>query len=76
MVDSMDETMAAIEKTGVTDLFTFPLNWGDLIGEENVKPHVPPVHMVNTMELLGFHLELGERPTEKSVDFLYIDHDL
>ena len=74
IVDSMDDTMSAIEAAGAKDLFTFPLNWGDLIGEENVKPDVAPVHMVDTMALLGFHLELGERPSDKKLDILYIDY--
>jgi len=74
IVDDMAETMSAIEKAGAGDLFTFPLNWGELIGEDNVKPDVPPVHMVNTMDLLGFHLELGERPTDKELDILHIDY--
>ncbi|MBW2324642.1 MAG: VOC family protein [Deltaproteobacteria bacterium] len=71
IVENMDETMKAIESEGVLDLFEFPLGWGQLIGAENVKPDVPPVHMVNTMDKLGFHLELGEKPTDKEVDFLY-----
>jgi catechol 2,3-dioxygenase-like lactoylglutathione lyase family enzyme len=75
IVDNMDETMSAIEGNGVKDLFTFPLEWGELIGVENVKPNVPPVHMVDTMDLLGFHLELGERPSEKKMDILYVDYE-
>jgi len=71
VVENMDETMKAIESQGVQDLFAFPLDWGQLVGSENVKPDVPPVHMVNTMEKLGFHLELGEKPTDRQIDFLY-----
>ncbi|MBW2087247.1 MAG: VOC family protein, partial [Deltaproteobacteria bacterium] len=71
IVNNMDETIKAIESQGAQDLFTFPLDWGQLVGSENVKPNVPPVHMVNTMEKLGFHLELGERPTDKEINFLY-----
>jgi catechol 2,3-dioxygenase-like lactoylglutathione lyase family enzyme len=58
VVENMDETMKAVEAAGAQDLFAFPLDWGELIGRENVKPDVPPVHMVNTMDKLGFHLEL------------------
>jgi hypothetical protein len=75
IVDNMDETMSAIEGNGVKDLFTFPLDWGELVGVENVKANVPPVHMVDTMDLLGFHLELGERPSEKKMDILYVDYE-
>jgi catechol 2,3-dioxygenase-like lactoylglutathione lyase family enzyme len=75
VVDNMDETMKTINAAGAEDLFEFALDWGELIGRENVKPEVAPVHMVNTMDKLGFHLELGERPSDKELDFLYIDHE-
>lgn len=74
LVDSMEETMKAIEAAGAKDLFAFSLDWGELIGRENVKPEVPPVHMVDTMDKLGFHLELSERPSDKELDILYIDY--
>jgi len=74
IVEDMDDTMASIEQAGARDLFAFPLDWGKLVGEENLKADVKPVHMVDTMDLLGFHLELGERPTEKELDILYIDY--
>ena len=71
----MDETMKAIEKAGAKDLLTFPLDWGKLIGPGNVRENVPPVHMVNTMDILGFHLELSERPTNGEIKFLYTDYE-
>ena len=74
VVPDMNETMKAINQAGAQDLFAFPLDWGKLIGPEKVKPNVLPVHMVNTMDRLGFHLELSERPSEKELDFLFIDY--
>jgi catechol 2,3-dioxygenase-like lactoylglutathione lyase family enzyme len=73
VVPDMNETMKAVGQAGAQDLFAFPLDWGKLIGPDKVKPNVAPVHMVNTMDRLGFHLELGERPSEQELDFLYID---
>ena len=36
-----------------------------------------PVHMMNTLDQLGFHMEFGEIPTEEELkafsDLLYID---
>ena len=72
-VPDMNEAMKRINQAGAQDLFAFPLDWGKLIGPEKVRPNVAPVHMVKTMDLLGFHLELGERPTDEELDFLYID---
>ena len=74
VVENMEETMKAIEDAGAQDLFSFPLDWGQLIGPDKVKPDVSPVHMVNTMEILGFHLELGEWPSTEKLDLLYIDY--
>lgn len=73
LIEKMDETMEAIEKAGAKDLLTFPLDWSKLIGPEKVRENVPPVHMVDTMDILGFHLELSERPTDAEVNFLYTD---
>ena len=74
IVDDMAATMMALEKAGASDLFAFPLQWGDLIGADRVRPNLPPVHMVNTMDLLGFHLELSERPSNEELDILYINY--
>ena len=74
VVENMEETMKAIEDAGAHDLFSFPLDWGQLIGPDKVKPDVSPVHMVNTMEILGFHLELSEWPSTEKLDLLYIDY--
>ncbi|MBW2622523.1 MAG: VOC family protein [Deltaproteobacteria bacterium] len=71
LVENMEETVTALEKEGASVLLTFPLDWGQLVGPENVRPDVAPVHMIDTMDILGFHLELGERPTDGPVDFLY-----
>ena len=74
IVEDMEETMTSIEDAGSRDLFSFPLDWGALIGPEKVIPNVPPVHMVDTMERIGFHLELSERPSNEELDFLYVDY--
>jgi hypothetical protein len=73
VVPDMNQTMQRIEAAGGKDLFTFPLDWGRLVGPENVKPDVPPVHMVSAMDIVGFHIELGEKPTDKPLNFLYVD---
>ena len=73
VVPDMAATMSDVEKAGGKDLFTFPLDWGRLVGPENVKPEIAPVHMINAMDIVGFHIELGERPTDKPLDFLFCD---
>ena len=74
VVDNIPETAEKFKKEGITPVFTFPLPWDKVI--ENVKPDLPPVHMMNTFEKLGFHLELGETVTEdpESIkDLLFVD---
>jgi catechol 2,3-dioxygenase-like lactoylglutathione lyase family enzyme len=71
IVDDLPEVAAAMERSGVTPLLTFPLDWGRLVGAENVRPDVPNVHMMDTMKKLGFHLELAEKPTDGALSFLY-----
>ena len=74
VVDNIKEVISAMEKEGVGPLVSFPLDWGKLLGPENVKENVPPVHMVNTMDILGFHIELSERPTDKEFKILFMDY--
>jgi catechol 2,3-dioxygenase-like lactoylglutathione lyase family enzyme len=74
VVPDLLKTAEKFEKEGVTPLFTFPLDWSQVL--ENVKPNVPPIYMMNTMEHLGFHLEMGEPPTDDGVgDLLFIDYE-
>jgi hypothetical protein len=74
IVDNIPETAEKFKEEGITPVFTFPLPWKKVV--ENVKPDQKPIHMMNTLGILGFHLELGEMPTEdiKSFkDLLFVD---
>ena len=62
-VDNMEETIEKFKKEGIEPLFTFNLEWDRV--SEDMKPGARPVYMMNTMEKLGFHLELGERPKDE-----------
>jgi len=75
IVDDLDDVGEKFKKEGIEPRFTFPLQWEKL--NENIKSKTKPVHMMNTMEKLGFHMEFGEIPTEEErkafSDLLYID---
>ena len=75
IVDDLDDVVEKFKKEGIEPLFTFPLQWEKL--NENIKSKMKPVHMMNTMEKLGFYMEFGEIPTEEErkafSDKLYID---
>ena len=61
-VDNLLETSEILAKEGAPTLFTMPLNWEKLVGPDNVRENVPPVHMVGSEEIVGFRLELYENP--------------
>jgi hypothetical protein len=74
VVENIPETAEKFKNEGITPVFTFPLPWEKLV--ENVKPNIPPVNMMNTFEKLGFHLELGETPSDdldSNKEFLFVD---
>ncbi len=75
IVDDLDEVVEKFKNEGIEPLFTFPLQWEKL--NENMKSKIKPVHMMKTMEKLGFFLEMGEIPTEEErkafSDLLFID---
>jgi hypothetical protein len=74
VVDNIPETAEKFKKEGISPVFTFPLQWEKVV--ENAKPDLPPIHMMNTYEKLGFHLELGEMVTDDPAsvkDVLFVD---
>lgn len=74
VVDAMEDTVKRIEAAGEKNRFEFSLDWSRLIDPGRVRSAVSPVHMFDTMKRLGFRLELGERPSEEELDFLFIDY--
>lgn len=58
----MEETIEKFKKEGIDPLFTFDLERNRLI--EDMKAGAQPVCMMDTMEKLGFHIELGEKPKD------------
>lgn len=75
IVDDLDDVVGKFKKEGIKPLFTFKLQWDKL--DENMKSDIKPVHMMNTLEKLGFHMEFGEIPSENErkafSDLLFID---
>lgn len=75
IVDDLDDVVEKFKKEGIEPLFTFSLQWDKL--NENMKSKIKPVHMMNSLDQLGFHMELGEVPTQEEREafstLLYID---
>jgi predicted enzyme related to lactoylglutathione lyase len=61
-VDDLDEAVKILESEGAEIIQKFDLDWNQLYDPEKVKPDHPPVHLVDTMEKVGFRLELLEEP--------------
>jgi len=75
IVDDLDDVVEKFKKEGIEPLFTFNLQWEKL--NENMSSEIKPVYMMNTLDKLGFHMELGEVLTEEEreafSELLYID---
>ncbi len=62
-VENAKEAAEEMEKLGgIKPLFTFDLPWDQWLPTDILKPGMTKVYMMDTMEKLGFHLELGENP--------------
>lgn len=72
ILEDMNEMVSLMKAEGVEPLLTFPLDWSKLVPAENLREDIPNVHMMNTRELLGFHMEFGQRPSDLEVDFLHV----
>jgi catechol 2,3-dioxygenase-like lactoylglutathione lyase family enzyme len=65
-VESADEQASEMERLGgIKPLFTFELEWGNMIPSQFLKPGVKKVFMMDSMEQLGFHLEFGDNPVKE-----------
>lgn len=75
IVDDLDDVVEKFKNEGIEPLFTFPLQWEKL--NENIKSEIKPVHMMNSLDTLGFHFECDEIPAEEErkafSDLLFID---
>ncbi|KKL91247.1 hypothetical protein LCGC14_1896580 [marine sediment metagenome] len=70
-VESAEDTAKEMERLGgMKPLFTFDLEWGNMIPPQLLKPGVKKVFMMNSMEKLGFHLEFGDNPVKDRVNVI------
>ena len=65
-VKNAEDAANEMEKLGgIKPLFTFDLEWGNMIPSQFLKPGIKKVFMMDSMEKLGFHLEFGENPLKE-----------
>jgi len=73
LVDDIEKITKKFEIEGIPALISFPLEWENLVGKDNFNPNARTVHIFNTMDKLGFHLELFESPSIREPDFIYAE---
>ncbi|HEC37930.1 hypothetical protein LCGC14_0956150 [marine sediment metagenome] len=62
-VESAEGAANEMEKLGgIKPLFTFDLEWGNMVPPQFLNPEAKTVYMMDSMEKLGFHLEFGDNP--------------
>ncbi|MBY8992328.1 MAG: VOC family protein [Candidatus Lokiarchaeota archaeon] len=75
VVNDIDDVVSKFKKEGIVPLFDFQVAWEKL--DEKMKAKRKPVYMMNTLDVLGFHMEFGEVISEEDRDalseFLFID---
>jgi len=59
-VADVAEAAAALAREGAPTLLEIDLDWAKLFGADNVREHVPPVHIIGGENVIGFRLELYE----------------
>ncbi|MFX1324866.1 MAG: VOC family protein [Promethearchaeota archaeon] len=73
LVDNIEKTVEKFKTQGISSQISFPLEWENLVGKENFNPGARNVHIFNTMNKIGFHLELFERPSFKAPEFMFTE---
>ncbi len=64
LVDNLEETADMLNQEGAPVIFSGSIDWDEMIGSETVKSE-SLVYMLDTMEKLGFRLELSEKPPDE-----------
>ncbi|MHA2038193.1 MAG: VOC family protein, partial [Promethearchaeota archaeon] len=65
-VESAEDAANEMEKLGgFKPLFTFDLEWENVVPSQFLRPGIKRVFMMDSMEKLGFHLEFGDNPLKE-----------
>jgi len=68
-VDNIKEAVEMMEKErGIVPLSIIDIEWEKIIQLEQMNQEAKTLYIMDTMEIIGFHLALSERPTIKEVD--------
>ncbi|MHA2179911.1 MAG: VOC family protein [Promethearchaeota archaeon] len=78
VVDDVDDIVSKFKKEGIEPIFNFQVAWEKL--DEKMKAKRKPVYMMDSLDVLGFHMEFGEVVSEEDrnalSEFLFIDLNL
>ena len=68
-VDKIKEKMEIMEKKGgILPLSTVNMEWEKLIPSDKINKEAKSLYIMDTMDIIGFHLALSESPTLQEVD--------
>jgi catechol 2,3-dioxygenase-like lactoylglutathione lyase family enzyme len=71
-VESADDAASEMERLGgIKPLFTFDLEWKNMVPAEMLTTEVGRVYMMDAMDKLGFHLEFGDNPLKEEARSLF-----
>ncbi|MHA1931594.1 MAG: VOC family protein [Promethearchaeota archaeon] len=73
LVNDIEKTVDTFKNNGISHQISFPLEWENLVGKGDFNPNSRTVHIFNTMDKLGFHLELFERPSKTKTDYMFTE---
>ncbi|MFX1456784.1 MAG: VOC family protein [Promethearchaeota archaeon] len=73
LVNDVHKIVETFKNNGISHQISFPLEWENLVGKDDFNPKSRTVHIFNTMEKLGFHLELFEKPSLINFDYLFTE---
>lgn len=68
-VNNIKEAVEMMEKErGIVPLSRIDLEWEKIIPEEQMNQEAKVLYIMDTMEIIGFHLALSEKPTKTEVE--------
>ncbi|MHA1986024.1 MAG: VOC family protein [Promethearchaeota archaeon] len=66
-VDNITTAVKELEKEGIVPLSIIDIEWENLIKSDFTNPNAKKLYIMNTMDQIGFHLALVEKPGRNSL---------
>lgn len=60
LVKDVKEAAKALKQEGAKTLLKMSFDWSKLMDPEDLRPNIPPTHMIGGEDIVGFRFELAE----------------